>query len=160
MVRKIGLLSLLVIAIVSNSIYSQDSPTSTTYTTDYFMLTKVTEDIANKNFNSFSFSLLGQASWYSECDKGILKTTANMEQFNDRKLTCAMWGIPFNTLVRVTNRENGKSVIVRVNDRGPAKRLARRGRVIDLTKRAFSRIASLKYGLISVQVTILPNKNR
>ena len=60
----------------------------------------------------------GVASWYSESDAGILATTANMEPFDDEQLTCAIWDVPFNTLIRVTNLDNGKSIIVRVNDRG------------------------------------------
>ena len=97
----------------------------------------------------------GLASWYSETDPGVLKTTANMEIFDDRQLTCAIWGVPFGTLLRVTNLENGKEVVVRVNDRGPAKRLVRKGRVIDLTKEAFSMIAHPKKGLVKVKVITL-----
>ena len=98
----------------------------------------------------------GEASWYSELDSGILLTTANMEIFSDKKLTCAIWGVPFNTLIKVTNVENGKSITVRVNDRGPAKRLVRDGRVIDLTKSAFSRLADTAKGLVRVELEILP----
>jgi len=94
----------------------------------------------------------GKASWYSQNDPGILLTTANMEQFDDSQLTCAMWDMPFNTILKVTNLENGKSVIVRVNDRGPAKRL---NRAIDLTKQAFSMIADLDNGLADVSVEIM-----
>jgi len=94
----------------------------------------------------------GMASWYSERDTGILATTANMERFNERERTCAIWDIPFNTILKVTNLENNKSVYVRVNDRGPAKRL---NRAIDLTKGAFSDIADLKDGLISVSIEIM-----
>lgn len=94
----------------------------------------------------------GIASWYSEKDIGILATTANMERFNERELTCAMWDIPFNAILKVTNLENGRSIYVRVNDRGPAKRL---NRAIDLTKGAFSEIADLKDGLISVSIEII-----
>jgi rare lipoprotein A len=94
----------------------------------------------------------GMASWYSQDDAGILLTTANMERFDDSELTCAIWGLPFNTILKVTNLENGKSVIVRVNDRGPAKRL---NRAIDLTKQAFSKIADLEKGLADVSVEII-----
>ncbi len=94
----------------------------------------------------------GQASWYSQNDPGILLTTANMERFDDSQLTCAMWDMPFNTILKVTNLENGKFVIVRVNDRGPARRL---NRTIDLTKTAFSRIADLEKGLTDVSVEII-----
>ena len=97
----------------------------------------------------------GMASWYSEEDPGVLETTANMECFNDTLLTCAMWDVPFNTILKVTNLENGKSIFVRVNDRGPAKRLVREGRIIDLTKAAFSRISDLENGLINIKVEII-----
>ena len=98
----------------------------------------------------------GMASWYSETDPGILRTTANMEIFDDQGLSCAMWGVPFNTLVKITNVANGRSVIVRVNDRGPAMRLVKEGRVIDLTKKAFSSIADTGEGLIRVELNIMP----
>lgn len=101
------------------------------------------------------YPLQGVASWYSEEDPGILETTANMEIFDDDQLTCAMWNMPFNALLEVTNLNNGKSVVVRVNDRGPAKRLVAEGRIIDLTKEAFSRIAILREGLVSVEVVIV-----
>ena len=97
----------------------------------------------------------GMASWYSEQDPGVLETTANMEAFDDSKLTCAMWDMPFNTILKVTNLYNGKFVYVRVNDRGPAKRLVQAGRVIDLTKKAFSHINSLETGLVEVEVEII-----
>ena len=95
------------------------------------------------------------ASWYSEDDAGILKTTANMEVFDDDKLTCASWDYPFNTCLRVVNVRNGRETIVRVNDRGPAKRLYRKGRVIDLTKRAFSQIDDLEQGIIEIEIEVL-----
>jgi len=107
---------------------------------------------ANQEVSLFRYE--GIASWYSENDPGVLKTTANMEIFNHNELTCAMWDIPFGTRLKVTNLDNGKSVTVRVNDRGPAKRLVRRGRVIDLSKKAFSKIASLDEGLVMVEVLV------
>ncbi len=97
----------------------------------------------------------GQASWYSIKSPGVGKYTANMEVFNDTAMTCAMWGVPFNQKVRVTNLENGKSVVVRVNDRGPNKRYVRKGRVIDLSKAAFQSIAGLKQGLVKVRLELL-----
>ncbi len=97
----------------------------------------------------------GLASWYSEFSPGIRKTTANMEIFDHDKLTCAIWDVPFNTRLEVTNLENNRRIIVRVNDRGPAKRLCRKGRVIDLTMEAFKRIADLDEGLVNVEVRVL-----
>ena len=98
---------------------------------------------------------IGKASWYSMQDPGINKHTANNEIFDDSGLTAAMWDVPFNQLVRVTNFENGKSVIVRINDRGPHKRFVQRGRIIDLSKYAFSEIAPLNDGLIDIRLELL-----
>lgn len=97
----------------------------------------------------------GQASWYSRESPGINKRTANNEYFDDTEMTCAIWGVPFNQLIKVTNRHNGKSVVVRVNDRGPHFRYVRRGRIIDLTKAAFKKIANPKSGLIQVELEFL-----
>lgn len=97
----------------------------------------------------------GKASWYSENDPGINLRTANNEIFDDEGLTCAMWGVPFNQQIRITNLDNGKSITVRVNDRGPHKRFVRRGRIIDLTKTAFRQISTLKRGLINIQIELL-----
>ena len=95
-------------------------------------------------------TIRGVAAWYSKSDPKIRPYTANGEIFDDSKYTCAVWGIPFGTRLKVTNLKNGKSVICRVNDRGPAKRL---GRQIDVTKAAFQKIASLHEGVIKVSVT-------
>jgi len=97
----------------------------------------------------------GSASWYSETDPGINIHTANNEIFDDTGLTAAMWDVPFNQTVRVTNTDNGKSVTVRINDRGPHRRFVRKGRIIDLTKQAFSNIASLEEGLINIELELL-----
>lgn len=98
----------------------------------------------------------GVASWYSRHDPGICSTTASMEPFDDRQMTCAMWGVPFGTMLRVTNTTNGRSVIVRVNDRGPKPHLHRNGRIVDLTRSAFATIAPLNQGLTRVRVELLP----
>lgn len=103
-----------------------------------------------------SFTYLdGQASWYAEFSPGIRPRTANMERFNDSAMTCAMWGVPFDTILEVTNVRNGCTVLVRVNDRGPAKRLYKKGRIIDLTRAAFSRIEDLDRGLARVRVRVV-----
>lgn len=95
----------------------------------------------------------GVASWYSQTDPAINKHTANGEVFNDRDMTCASWNHPFGTKLKVTNLQNKKSVVCRVNDRGPAKRLKRE---IDLTLAAFKKISSPAKGLIKVSVRKLP----
>ena len=94
----------------------------------------------------------GTASWYSRSDRGIKKRTASGAIFDHTRRTCASWSFPLGTLLRVTNLENGRSVICLVNDRGPAKKLKR---LVDLTKGAFREISNLKHGLIRVSVTPL-----
>lgn len=108
-------------------------------------------------FNLFFISSLsgqqskdtGLASWYSRRDPGMTRHTASGEIFDDRKLTCATMKDKFGTRLQVTNLKNGKSVICRVNDRGPHKRLNRR---VDLTKTAFRKIADSKHGIVQVSV--------
>ncbi|WP_321384262.1 septal ring lytic transglycosylase RlpA family protein [Rhizobium sp.] len=71
----------------------------------------------------------GGASWYGDYSR-----TASGEHMNPNKLTAAHKYLPFGTQVKVTNRRNGKSVVVRINDRGPFIK----GRVLDLSKAAAS----------------------
>jgi rare lipoprotein A len=72
----------------------------------------------------------GRASWYGPGFHG--KRTASGERFNQNALTAAHRSLPFGTKVKVTNAHNGRSVIVRINDRGPF----HGGRIIDLSKAA------------------------
>ena len=92
----------------------------------------------------------GLASWYGGGEK-LNKYTASGDVFDPNGLTCAIWDIPFGTYLRVTSLDTGYSILVRVNDRGPARRL---GRLVDLSRRAFSEIAPLKEGLIKVKVEV------
>jgi rare lipoprotein A len=78
--------------------------------------------------------------------------TASGERFNENDLTCAMRRRDWGTKFKVTNLANGKSVIVRLNDFGPNKKLHNKGRIIDLSKAAFMKLASLKNGVIKVRV--------
>ena len=100
----------------------------------------------------------GTASWYSRhsvLKEGNSGITASGEVFDDKAYTCAVWGEKFGETLEVTNLTNGLSVKVRVTDRGPAKRLVKKGRIIDLSKRAFAEIADLKQGVIPVRVEII-----
>ena len=101
------------------------------------------------------FTMTGVASWYAATDPGVGPVTASGEPFDDTQWTCANWDLPFGSEVQVTNLETGRRVAVRVNDRGPARRLVAQGRVIDLSKAAFSQIASLEQGLVLVKVELL-----
>ncbi|MBN1258426.1 septal ring lytic transglycosylase RlpA family protein, partial [Candidatus Peregrinibacteria bacterium] len=86
----------------------------------------------------------GQASYYAGRFHG--ETTAAGEIYDASQFTAAHRTHPFGTWLKVTNAENGKSVKVRVNDRGPYVE----GRIIDLSKAAFESIASLSRGVINV----------
>jgi len=88
----------------------------------------------------------GKASYYA--DKYHGRTTASGEVFNQQALSAAHQTLGFGRRVKVTNISNNKSVIVTINDRGPFIR----GRIIDLSKKAFSQIASVKQGVIDVTV--------
>jgi len=88
----------------------------------------------------------GKASYYGNQHHN--KQTASGERFDQGALTAAHRTLPFGTKVRVTNTRNGKSVVVRINDRGPFVR----GRIIDLSKAAFERIASTRSGVVRVRL--------
>jgi rare lipoprotein A len=87
-----------------------------------------------------------KASFYDEGQK-----TANGESFNPNAMTAAHKTLKFNTVVRVTNTSNGKTVDVRINDRGPFVA----GRCIDLSRAAFAKIASTSQGVASVKLEVL-----
>jgi rare lipoprotein A len=78
--------------------------------------------------------------------------TASGERYDENALTCAMRRRDWGTMFRVTNIETGKSVVVRLNDFGPNKKLHAKGRIVDLSKGAFNKIADLKQGVIRVKV--------
>lgn len=95
------------------------------------------------------------ASWYSveSCFKeGSSGTMANGRKLNDAKRTAASWDYPFGTVLKVRNLRNGKVVRVEVTDRGPSRRLYRRGRVIDLSMAAFKTVADMREGIIPVTI--------
>lgn len=98
---------------------------------------------------SSSRVLEGRASWYGPNFAG--KRTANGEIFDPSHLTAAHQTLPFGTQVRVTNLNNGRSVVVRINDRGPF--VGRR--IIDLSRRAAERIDMIGTGTAPVRLEIL-----
>jgi rare lipoprotein A len=89
-------------------------------------------------------SSCGIASYYGPGFHG--RTTANGERFDSQAMTFAHRSLPFGTKVKVTNQDNGRSIIVRGNDRGPFYG----NRIIDLSEGAFARIASRGQGLAKV----------
>jgi len=100
-------------------------------------------------FGGGSHDLTGKASWYGPGFNG--KLTANGERFKQNGISAAHKTLPFGTIVKVTNLMNGKSVEVRINDRGPFVR----GRVIDLSKGAAKKIDMIQAGVVPVQVEII-----
>lgn len=99
--------------------------------------------------NWTGYTASGQASFYA--DKFQNKRTASGERYTHDLDTAAHRDLPFGSIVKVTNKRNGKSVIVRINDRGPFVK----GRIIDLSKSAFSHIENLSSGLINVQIDVV-----
>jgi rare lipoprotein A len=91
----------------------------------------------------------GLASYYADKYQG--RKTANGEIFDTAKLTAAHKTLPFGTRVRVTNLDNGRSVDVRINDRGPYVA----GRVIDLSPAAARKLDMLRAGVVRVKLDIL-----
>ncbi len=83
----------------------------------------------------------GSASWYA-----LQSQTASGEQMNPAELTAAHRTLPFGTKLKVTNRLNGKSVVVRINDRGPFIK----GRMIDLSKAAAKKLGFIKKGVADI----------
>ena len=94
----------------------------------------------------------GIASWYGPGFQG--RKTANGERYNMYDMTAAHKKMKFNTMVKVTNLDNGKFVIVRINDRGPYVK----GRIIDLSKTAKQKIMG-NGGLCKVKLEVL-KKNK
>ncbi|HEX5842497.1 MAG TPA: septal ring lytic transglycosylase RlpA family protein [Pseudomonas sp.] len=88
----------------------------------------------------------GKASYYGARHHG--NKTASGERFDQNALTAAHRNLPFGSLVRVTNLRNDKSVVVRINDRGPYSK----GRIIDLSHKAAAQIDMLRAGVVPVRV--------
>lgn len=105
-------------------------------------------------FFSLSFSVLaqkqrGNASFYDQKFEG--RSTASGEVFTQNGNTAAHKTLPFNSMVKVTNLKNGKSAIVRINDRGPFIR----GRIIDLTTKTAKELDFLNEGTVEVEIELL-----
>jgi len=106
------------------------------------------------NYKPKASSYVGKASFYTNKTNKLNghNKTANGEIFNENSLTCASNRHKFNTLLKVENLKNGKSVICRVNDRGG---FSKYGRVIDLSKRSFMAISDIKNGIVKVRISVI-----
>lgn len=96
----------------------------------------------------------GDASFYADKFEG--RETASGETYTHTKLTAAHLTLPFGTMVKVTNVTNNKSVIVRINDRGPFVE----GRIIDLSKSAAMELDYIKLGVVRVKIEVLNEDNQ
>lgn len=92
----------------------------------------------------------GKAVYYSSSYNG--RKTASGEIYNETKMTAAHRTLPFGTIVRVTNLANGKSVVVRINDRGP---FGRKERIIDLSLAAARKLEMVKAGVVNVRIEVI-----
>ena len=91
----------------------------------------------------------GKACWYGPGYEG--RQTASGEVFDNGSFTAAHRRLPFNTIVRVTNLENGRSVKVRINDRGPFNG----GRIIDVSEAAARELGMIRDGVVRVRLEVL-----
>lgn len=103
---------------------------------------------------TFSMTETGIASWYGPDFHG--KKTANGEIYNQNELTAAHRTLQMPSLVRVTNLENGKSIVVRINDRGPFKH----GRIIDLSSKGADLLGFKNKGTARVKLEVLGAESR
>ncbi len=98
---------------------------------------------------SDSLGKFGKASFYHDSFHG--KETSNGEIYDKDDFTAAHLTYPFNTILLVTNKTNNKSVVVRVNDRGPFKR----SRIIDLSRASAKKIGMVPLGIVQVKIRVL-----
>ena len=113
--------------------------------------------VSGYHFKKSGKNIKGVASFYSVSLDGTL--TATGEKFRNEKLTAASNNLPLNTWVLVTNTKNGKTVILRINDRMHP-RMAKKGRVVDVSVRVARKLDFVEAGLTKVKVetlTIVPS---
>ena len=101
----------------------------------------------------YGYQEVGVASWYGNDFHG--KRTANGEKYDMNAMTAAHRTLPMPSLVRVTNLDNGRSAILRVNDRGPFAR----SRILDVSKRAADALGFVAQGTATVRVEILAEES-
>ncbi|GFM53134.1 hypothetical protein PSCICL_10140 [Pseudomonas cichorii] len=104
---------------------------------------------ASHDIDPHGYDETGRASYYGSRHHG--KRTASGEPFNQNALTAAHRELPFGTRVKVTNLDNDKSVVLRINDRGPHVR----GRLIDVSREAAEQLGMLRSGTAPVRVQSL-----
>jgi rare lipoprotein A len=96
-----------------------------------------------------NYDIVGNASWYGKPYHG--RRTASGQVYNMYQMTAAHPTLPFGTRVLVTNLDNGRSVVVTINDRGPFVR----GRIIDVSRKAAGQLGFLNKGVTRVGVRVI-----
>ncbi len=102
---------------------------------------------------TYNFEQTGIASWYGPGFHG--KRTANGETFDENELTAAHKTLQMPSLVRVTNLENGRSIVLRVNDRGPFSK----GRILDVSKRGAELLGFKNQGTARIKLQVLSQES-
>jgi rare lipoprotein A len=102
-----------------------------------------------KLYSQVGYTQQGKASYYAAKFDG--RPTASGEKFTNKNLTAAHPSLAFNSLVKVTNVKNGKSVIVRINDRGPHTK----ARILDMSKAAAQEIDMIQSGIATVNIEVI-----
>ncbi len=102
----------------------------------------------------YSYSEVGTASWYGKDFHA--KKTANGEKYDMNSLTAAHRTLPLPSIVKVTNLENGRSLVLRVNDRGPYAK----SRIIDVSKRASQLLGFYTQGTTKVRVEVMEKESK
>jgi rare lipoprotein A len=109
-------------------------------------------DLARPAIERVAYQQIGTASWYGPGFHG--KETASGARFDQNKLTAAHRKLPLGSEVKVTNLDNGRSVTVKITDRGPHKK----GRVIDVSKAAAKRLGMVDDGVTKVRIEATPQQ--
>jgi rare lipoprotein A len=102
----------------------------------------------------YDYEIEGRASWYGKQFHGRL--TANGELFDQNELTAAHQTLPLPSVIRVTNLENGRTLVLRVNDRGPFVR----NRVLDVSKKAAKLLNFHDQGTTRVRIELLEKESK
>lgn len=126
------------------------NPIKITLLINILILTACSSVQSNKNKNWLGYTQTGIASYYA--DKHQNQKTASGEAYQHKLKTAAHRSLPFGANVKVVNIENNKSIVVKINDRGPF----RKGRIIDLSKSAFMEISDANQGLLKVKIEVVP----
>jgi rare lipoprotein A len=121
--------------------------------TEEFVPETITESTVNTSSIEYVNRGTMKASWYGPKFHG--KLTANGEIYDQMALTAAHKSLKFGTLLKVTNPKNGKSVIVRINDRGPYVG----DRELDLSKRSAMKLGLIKRGVARVKIEEVELRN-